>query len=112
MSRSVFVAGFGLSVLLLLVWVGYGISPQWRPTVLSNFDGVYVSLPVSLKITGLLFTLLNLPATLAAAGLVSLEDLQRFTPATRAVSMAILCTTFSAAWWWLLARWNAGKRVS
>lgn len=109
MSRKVFVAGFGLSLLLLSVWVGYGISSHWRLTVLSAFDGSYVSLPTSLKITGLLFMVLNPPAALASAGLVSLEGIQGFAPAVRAISMAVFCAVFSAAWWWLLARWSARR---
>lgn len=106
MNRKVFWAGFGASLLCLLVWLGYGLSPAWRLTVLDMFGvpPVYVNLPTSLKVTGLIFSALNLPVTLLAGWFVQLEALRPWTAAARGLLMAVSCLLLSALWWWLLAR--------
>ena len=106
MRKRIFVAGFGLSLLLLGICAAYGCSPKWRPAVMAVFEDSpwYVGLPVGLRYSVAIVTLLNPPAVLAASSLVHMMEIS---PIARAGAWLALSATFSLGWW-LLVAWAAG----
>lgn len=111
MKKSVFFAGFGLSLVLIALCMWYAFASPMSRGVLVAFDvanrGWYVHQPSVYNICLLTFALLNLPVVFGFWLILAVVDA---TVTLSAVSRAIVTFAsliiLSGGWWALLARWR------
>jgi hypothetical protein len=105
--------GRAISCLLMAVWLAYMFT-EWRPAILASFGpgSMIETLPGTLRLSLLLFGLLNFPGVLLGT-LVQLLILRPLglSAVAEATTWFALMAALSLSWWWLLG-WISRKRLA
>jgi hypothetical protein len=116
MNKSIFLAGFGISVVLVAVCMWYTFASPLSLGVLASFDVAhrdwYVHQPPIFNACVLTFAILNFPVILAWWGLqVTLDAIAALPPRTRAMVTFGSWIVLSGAWWALIAKWCDSRKI-
>lgn len=117
-TRSlVFVVGFGISVLLLVLCVLLGLMPGAREAVLFSLEPPYpyTSFPVELRSAIAAFVVLNFAPSFVVAQVIPLADKVVSVSATvKAITVVVGNLLLSGLWWYVIAaavvRWRSWWR--
>jgi len=117
MNKKIFVVGFGISLMLVIVCVWYTFTPLGGNGVLDAFDvanrGWYVHQPAAYNLCLIVFSLLNLPVILLYWGLISaIGRLWTLPAGTLAIITFASLVVMSGGWWALVAWWLRSRTAA
>lgn len=117
LRSRVFVVGFGISVLLLVLCVLLGLMPGAREAVLFSLEAPYpyTSYPVGLRYSIAAFVVLNFAPSFLVAQVIPIADgVMSLSATVKAVTVVIGNLLLSALWWYVIAasviRWRSWWR--